>query len=175
MNDIAFSSDGLTAISGADDGRVIIWDLDTGSPIRELLHTGPVQAVDISDDGQRALSGGYGSASFRDPGQLVLWELPSGKELLQFAGCKAGLVEAQFALDDTAVLAGCGDAELLTDLGSDREGQELLVETFLWDIGSGEIMTPITSFAHDAFSMAIAPDEQHALDRILLRQYCFRS
>ncbi len=164
VNDVAFSSDGRSAISGGDDGRVIIWDLDNGSPIRELVgHTGPVQAVDISADGQRALSGGYGSASFRDPGQLVLWELPSGKELLRFEDGKTGLVEAQFALDGTAVLASFGDAELLTDLGSDREGQELLVETLLWDTVSGEVMIPITSFAHDAFSMAIAPDQQHAL------------
>lgn len=164
VNDIAFSPDGHTAISGGDDGRVIIWDLGTGRPIRELVgHTGPVQAVDISADGQQALSGGYGSASFRGPGQLLLWEFPSGQELLCFEGCKTGLVEAQFALNGTAVLASCGDAELITDLGSDLEGKELLVETFLWDIVSGETATPITSFAHDAFSMAIAPDEQHAL------------
>ena len=163
VNDLVFSSDGRTIISGGDDGRVLLWDSGTGS-LRELAgHTGPVQAVDISADGRRALSGGYGSASFRDPGQLILWELPSGKELLQFEDSKAGLVEAQFALDGTAVLASFGDAELLTDLGSDREGQELLVQTLLWDIVSGEVMTPITSIAHDAFSMAIAPDKQQAV------------
>jgi WD40 repeat protein/DNA-binding SARP family transcriptional activator len=164
VNDITFAPDGRTALSAADDGLVIQWDLETGLPVWRLAgHLGPVKTVDISHDGRLAVSGGHGGDSFRDPGRLILWDLANGQEIRRFEGHKSGLVEAEFALGDTAILASSGDAELITDLGVESPGQELQVETILWDAGSGAILARPASFEHDAYSLAISSDGQQAL------------
>ncbi|MGD2076894.1 MAG: protein kinase [Chloroflexota bacterium] len=164
INDLAFAPDGRTAVSTADDALVIQWDIETGHSIRQLAgHAGPVQTVAISADGQQVVSGGYGSDSFSDPGQLILWDLAEGREIRRFSSHKAGVIQAHFALSDTVIVASSGDAELLTDLGTDSPAQELQVETILWGTASGEIVARLTSFGHDAYSMAISPNGQQAL------------
>ena len=164
INDVAFGPDGRRAVSGADDGVAIYWDLITGQPIQTLRsQAGSVQSVAVSANGKYMISGGYGGDSFRDPGHLILWDLISGAEIRRYIGHKSGLVAVQFALNDSAILASSGDAELITDQGVSSAGRDHQVETILWDLASGDILARLTSFEHDAYATAISSDGQKAL------------
>jgi len=55
---LAFSPDGVRAVSGGDDGTVKLWDVTTGRLLRTLWgHANHVLAVAFSSDGGRVLSG----------------------------------------------------------------------------------------------------------------------
>ena len=66
VNDIALSPSGQMAISGGDDGIVILWDIGTGEEIRRFEgHSGAVRAVAISPDGSTRRSHGDFGRPFR--------------------------------------------------------------------------------------------------------------
>ncbi|MCI0458738.1 MAG: protein kinase [Gemmataceae bacterium] len=72
----AFSADGRRALTGHQNGAVVLWDLDTRQAVgRYRQHKGPVSAVAISPDGQHALSTGNDS---RDRQLVWLYRLPPG-------------------------------------------------------------------------------------------------
>ena len=79
MNSVAFSPDGLTALSGSDDKTLVLWDVETGQPIRIFEgHTNWVNIVVFSPDGQRALSGSNDDT-------LIMWDVSTGEPLHIFA------------------------------------------------------------------------------------------
>ena len=78
---IAFTPDGGTLVSGGDDGKIVVWDRDTGRP-RFTLKAGfaPVLSVACHPDGERLLSGYRYPLALRDtPDRLRFWDLGTGK------------------------------------------------------------------------------------------------
>lgn len=58
VNAIAVTPDGRVAVSGADDGAVLVWDVPTGRVVHTLRgHTRSVRAVAVSPDGKAVVSG----------------------------------------------------------------------------------------------------------------------
>ena len=56
---MAFSPDGLRALTGGADKTLRLWDVDTGKELRVLEgHAEGVWAVGFSPDGRKAVSGG---------------------------------------------------------------------------------------------------------------------
>ncbi len=75
---IAGLPDGRRAVSGGDDGKVQVWDLDTGALLHTLAgHDGLVWAVAVSADGCRAVSSG-------PDGTVRVWDPAQGGELASF-------------------------------------------------------------------------------------------
>ena len=161
VNEVAFSPSGLTALSGGYDAQVIYWDLQTGREIYRLGsesggHSGTVRTVDISPDGRYAVSGGFIGELYSYPGELILWDLESGREIRHFDGHLYGVVKARFSLDGDAILAGSGDVEIMIATGG---GQGLVLnDMLLWDVESGEIKEAFDNLDHDVYDLAISPD-----------------
>ena len=160
VRDIAFSPDGLRALSGGDDHQVILWDLATGNELQRFTgHNGWVRAVAFSPDERLAASGGFAGDSIYanlQPGELFLWDLHSGKTIHRFEGGDnthpSGVQDIAFSPDGQALLVSFG----IFSASKFDYGLELL------DVHSGE---ELQSFPvdHDNFSITISPDGKRAL------------
>ncbi|MEL6288428.1 MAG: c-type cytochrome [Pseudomonadota bacterium] len=64
VNAVALLADGRRAVTGADDGSITLWDLESGARLaREKPHTGKVLSIDVAPDGRRFVSASWdGSA-----------------------------------------------------------------------------------------------------------------
>lgn len=70
-----FSEDGQHVVSGSDDWKVIVWEIETGEVKYKLdNHRGGVKTVAFSHDLQYLASGGEDKT-------VKLWEFKSGKLL----------------------------------------------------------------------------------------------
>ncbi len=166
VNDIEIAPDGMVAVSVSDDDQAIVWDIPSGRELRHLEgHSGLIRAVDISQDGRYAVTGGFSGLGWEHPGELILWELATGEEIHRFLGHVAGLVAAEFCLDDQAILASSGDTELFSSVGvSDSQKTEtLLRDMLLWDVKNGEIVHSFENMEHEAFTLDVSPDGSQVL------------
>lgn len=73
--EIAMSPDGHRIAGGADDGRLVVWNTDTGEAVNTLGgHNGGVEVIAFSPDGTRIASGGADNA-------VRLWDAQTGKPI----------------------------------------------------------------------------------------------
>ncbi|MGD2177518.1 MAG: BTAD domain-containing putative transcriptional regulator, partial [Anaerolineae bacterium] len=178
VQDVAFSPDGKTAVSGScaelgsdgacAQGELILWDvstaLDTGlsgpEAVTELRrfeeHTGWVNAVAFSPDGTTAFSGS------EDP-VLILWDVETGQVVRRFKGHTGGVNDIAFSPDGQTALSGSDDATLI-----------------LWDVSTalntgattGEAIRRFEGHTGGVNSVALSSDGQAALsgsaDRTLI-------
>jgi WD40 repeat protein len=81
---VAFAADGELVVSAGSEGRLLVWDRDTGDLLTAFTVSGDadLRALAISDDGQQALSGGEtdGTAVLR------LWDLRSASVVTDMRG-----------------------------------------------------------------------------------------
>jgi WD40 repeat protein/DNA-binding SARP family transcriptional activator len=157
VNDLAFSPDGDQAISGGDDGAVILWDVNTGEEVRRFEgHTGAVRTVEISPDGLTAVSGGLSGESLNEPGELVLWDLNTGKELRRFDGNAGAVVDLSISPDGGSLIASSGEVDYL---GTPFQSYSLI----LWDIETGEIIHDFGNLDRDNPAVSIGSVCTHIL------------
>jgi WD domain, G-beta repeat len=75
---VAISANGKTIVSGGQDGTVLRWNAQTGTPIGQPLtgHLGSVDSIAISADGKTIVSGGQ-------DGTVRLWNAETGAPIGQ--------------------------------------------------------------------------------------------
>ncbi len=91
--DVALSADDRLVVSGSDDKSAIVWDVETGQPLR-LLASGEdkVWRVGLSADSRRVIAGGDGHT-------IRQWDLESGGS--------TAIYEGGGSVDDVGVRAVC--------------------------------------------------------------------
>jgi hypothetical protein len=136
---VAFSPDGLTALSGSDDKTLKLWEVATGKELRTFTgHSGEVLSVAFSPDGRTVLSGGDVT--------LKLWEVATGKELRTFTGDVNIYFSVAFSPDGRTALSGNGDKTLK-----------------LWEVATGKELRTFTGHSDMVKSVAFSPDGRTAL------------
>jgi WD40 repeat protein len=80
VESLAFSPDSQQLISGGGDSMAVIWDVETGRPLRLLSgHMHDIYAVGFTPDGERAVTGSYDTA-------LRLWRVKDGALIARLKG-----------------------------------------------------------------------------------------
>jgi formylglycine-generating enzyme required for sulfatase activity len=86
VTSLAFLPNGREALSGSYDFVLRLWDLESGKVVREFKgHNCSVWCVDVSPDGQTAVSGAsqYNLRGERDAA-VRLWDIASGREIAAY-------------------------------------------------------------------------------------------
>lgn len=100
--DLDIARDGRRFLTGALDGRVILWDMETVTPIREVFHEEGVYCVGLTPDGAYMLSGG------RDR-RIVVWDVATGDSVYVYHDSPYHIVELEISPDGRLVMFGSED------------------------------------------------------------------
>jgi WD40 repeat protein len=138
VNSVAYSRDGNLLVSGggnynddgpdASPGDVKIWDAKTGRLLHTLLDSsGKINSVALAADSKKlaSASGVYPGVPNRKvvPGEVRVWDVTSGKELLRLKG-HMDLVECVAFLPDGETVAS-GDFDGAVKLWNAQTGAEV--------------------------------------------------
>ena len=141
IRSVSFSRDGRHLVSGGkggkdgNDGKVILWDTETGRYVRELgTHDSPVQSVAFSQDGNRVASG-------HEDGMVVIWDVGLNREVSRMKGSDDIVYSVVFVRDD----------QLLASAGEDR----VIV---LWDAISGRPVDRLRGHEQAIYGLASSGD-----------------
>ena len=106
VNSVAVLPGGQHAVSGSDDGTVILWDIWNESQLATLQgHTGRVEFVSFSPDGSMLASGGGAD--------VILWDVASRSQLATLQGHTAWITSVSFSADGSMLASGSDDGTVL--------------------------------------------------------------
>ncbi|MCI0456517.1 MAG: protein kinase [Gemmataceae bacterium] len=155
VSSVAFSQDGKWLAAARQDQVVKVWNLATGQELRTLRGpTAAVAVVAFSPDGRRLASGSgmaHPAAALpsvalhvpipEKPGEVKVWNLATGQELLTLRGHRAEITSVAFSPDGKRLASASGDRTVM-----------------VWDLATGR--EPCTLPGHTAAvtSVAFSPD-----------------
>ena len=138
VSEVAYSPNGINALSANYDGTLSLWDVSTGREIRIFKgHNSSVYSVAISPDGKYALSGSSDST-------LKLWDILTGRDIKTFTGHFSAIVEVAFSPDGVFALSGSLDNTLK-----------------LWNISSGKEVWTFRRHTSSVSSLAFSPNGKY--------------
>ena len=112
VHTVHLSDDGRRALSGGEDGAMLLWDVSAGRVVRRFTgHANAVVCVAFAADGRRVLSA---ASRYRTPDRSVrAWDAAGGAELAGRPASDDDRIEAAaFAPDGTRALLSRGDRGL---------------------------------------------------------------
>jgi WD40 repeat protein len=140
INAMAITPDGLHAISGDRDGRLIVWDLGIHKQIGETIICGsPVSAVAITPDGKNAISGD------RD-GRIIVWNLDTHKQIGETMTCECHVMALAVTPDGLHAISGCIDRRII-----------------VWDLHTHKQIGDPMICSGEVKALAVTPDGGHAI------------
>ncbi|MBD3191243.1 MAG: DUF4062 domain-containing protein [Candidatus Heimdallarchaeota archaeon] len=141
----AFSPDGTKVISGAKDGTLKLWNVQTGEELRTLKgHTSNITACTFSKDGTKVLS--TSSKIFGNESILKIWNVKTGEELGTIEGHNGSITACVFSLEDSKILSASSDKTLK-----------------LWDAQTGEELRTLEGHAEEVYACTFSPDGSQIL------------
>jgi WD40 repeat protein len=117
--EVTFSPDGRTLASGGADNIIRLWNLGTGSVVRQILahHAAAgISRLSFTPDGKS-----LASASWAGEGTVKLWEVATGKERQRIGRIKGGITFLAVSPDGRTVAWGSGGPIRLHDLAAGRD------------------------------------------------------
>ena len=164
---ITYSPDGRTLASGSMDGKVRIWDTESGKYLATLQgHTHEVQSVVYSPDGKTLASGG-------NDGTVRIWDIESGECLKTLVEqsvdssrhermhgmSRHAVIHSRVSRDDRKL------AEKVYSVAYSPDGKTLVAGSSdkmvrIWDIESGECLTKLVGHTGTVNSVVYSPDGQ---------------
>ena len=150
---VAFSPDGRSIVSGDFNGKIKVWDAETGKEIRTLrVHEGPVESVAFSPDGRRIVSGI--SCCWNNKNNTVkVWDAETGQEIHTLRGHEASVNSVAFSPDGRRIVSGSEDKTIK-----------------VWDTTTGREMYTLAGHQYDVTCVAFSADGRRIGEREL-RQY----
>lgn len=140
---VAYSPDGRYLAVGANNGKIGIWQADTGQPAATwYAHEGAVYTVAFSPGGTMLASGGA-------EGKIHLWEAHRGRLLRTLVGHEAAVQEVVFGPKTPTSSQG----RVLASASDDRSLR-------LWDTQTGELLNVLHGHTGFILTAAISPDSQ---------------
>ncbi len=141
---VAFSADGetLAAASGArrDPGlSVRLWPGRAAEVTTFRGHDAGVWSAAFLPDGERVVSAG--GTSFDRPGQVLLWNAKTGRQIRSFTGHTSIVFCAAVSPDGKVLATGSADKTVR-----------------LWDIDTGRELTALTGHQGNVTGVAFSPD-----------------
>jgi WD40 repeat protein len=181
--DIAFSPDGKTLASSAENGMIKLWDVTSGKETSSLEgHDKMVRSVAFSPDGKTL-------ASCANEGEIKLWDVATSKEITAMSHGTYLISDVTFSPDGKTLASGTGDGTIkLWDVPSGKQittlagprNREVLSEavnsvTFspdgktlasgaddgtikLWDVAAGKQSATLKGHDGHVYSVTFSPD-----------------
>lgn len=146
----AFSPDGRQIAAGGTDGRVTVWNVETGKLAAQLAHSGPVMSLGFSGDGQRLVAG-CGDRT------AVITRLDN-KATTVFRGHEGAVAAAALAADDKFLVT------VSREDGTAR----------VWDAAGGKQLARLISLNDRNDWLVITPDGRFDGSEAALRAIMYR-
>jgi WD40 repeat protein len=139
VTSVAFSRDGIRALSGSYDQTLKLWDVATGTPVRTIkASSGAVLSIAFSPDGTQLLSGNSDKT-------MKLWDVASGHLLRTF---EVGSEVKSVAFSPDSVLVASGSLDKIVKL---------------WDVATGHLQRSLEGHSGIIYSVAFSPDGKRVL------------
>lgn len=134
-----FTPDGrfILSCSGSPNGdrTLRLWDIQAGKEVRQFSgHTDDVNAVALSSDGKRALSGGMDKT-------VRFWDVETGKEVRPLEGNEG----------EVRSVALAPNGQLAAAAGRDKKIR-------IWDLETGKILLVLPGHSDEVHTVAFTPD-----------------
>lgn len=146
---VAFLPDGRHVLAGDTQGHLTLWNVENGRLISQfsMKSSFPINGIAVSQDGKRAIVSSLNrnlSFDTLSQGEIVLWELPSGRAIHTLDDMKGA---------HGLAMAPDGKHSLTAD------GKVLR----LWDTAQGKLLKAFRKAGGDAFRAAFLPDGKRVI------------
>ena len=136
VRSVSFSSDGTLLASGASNGTIFVWDVDTGEKVETLAGQGGIISLSFSPDSTLLAWSSFGSSS-----RVFVWDVETGERVQTLVGHTDGVHSLSFSPDGSLLAVGTRDGRV-----------------FLWDVAVGERVETLIGHTDWVESVAFAPD-----------------
>lgn len=146
VNCVAFSQDASMAVSGCEDGGVLVWNTTNGETVYNYTGHGnfSVLAVAFCPTASRVASGGYGGSHYSD-GAVRVWTATTGELIAEDTGHASIVSSIAFTPDGGKIVSGCG-----------YYGGDPTVR--VWDIATKSLVTRYGGQNTRVSALAVSPD-----------------